>query len=310
MSISKPGQVLDLKEGNILGINYKKEIVEAFHGNNKLDKQSINRLYGKSNLLSNFNSRYLFIATHLENMSCKYFNQLLMLENDQKVNLNKTPVQLLKDLNSAIHYYFSDYKSGDYFSTFRKDPSYFVYDFAKQLRELFTFLKKSDKKLFLLTNSLPGYTLQNLQNQFDTNWQSIFDLVVMNGNKPNFFSKENNQNFEKLHNYPNYPNVFKGGNIAQLEKYLNIKNPEEVIYFGDNLIHDIRATKKSCNWNNVAIIGQLINPKSVEKNTKIDPSNYFNMGENLSYSGCLIKKYSDYQLYSILDLYSHINKIN
>lgn len=52
-------------------------------------------------------------------------------------------------------------------------------------------LKKSGKKLFLLTNSLYDYTQVVMTHVYGTNWEDLFDVIIVGACKPAFLTDTN-----------------------------------------------------------------------------------------------------------------------
>ncbi len=57
-------------------------------------------------------------------------------------------------------------------------------------------LKGTGKQLFLLTNSKFSYINPGMQFLLGKDWKDYFDLVLVSGNKPNFFTLDNVSRFE------------------------------------------------------------------------------------------------------------------
>ena len=52
-------------------------------------------------------------------------------------------------------------------------------------------LKSTGKQLFLCTNSSYGYINPGMEFIVGKDWRNLFDLVLCNGNKPEFFALGN-----------------------------------------------------------------------------------------------------------------------
>ncbi|GJN33949.1 hypothetical protein PR202_gb22580 [Eleusine coracana subsp. coracana] len=111
-------------------------------------------------------------------------------------------------------------------------------------------LKEKGKKLFLLTNS-PFYFVDGgmrylLEDQhFDGNsWRELFDVVIAQANKPSFYNSD--------HPFRVYDTQKDTLAFTAVDKFL----PDQVIYFGDHLLSDLRGPSKA-GWRTAAVIREL-----------------------------------------------------
>ena len=131
--------------------------------------------------------------------------------------------------------------------------------------------RSSGKKLFLLTNSYWGYTQKVMQYLLDDklqaypDWQSYFDLVIVGGKKPGFFSDE--QPFLELdtsHPGDGTPTgetvtqlergkFNQGGNIKDFERMTQVQGAQ-VLYVGDHIYGDILRSRKDSLWRTCLIV--------------------------------------------------------
>lgn len=101
----------------------------------------------------------------------------------------KSYKELWKDMIQGFRHNFGECNRGYYFPEFFRRPSKFLYkrpdlkDWLWRMRHLY------GKKIWLLTNSRHQYAHALLQYMFDTpDWAHWFDLSVVWGRKPNFWS--------------------------------------------------------------------------------------------------------------------------
>eukprot|EP01155_Anaeramoeba_flamelloides_P004451 Anaeramoba_flamelloidesa1067665_43.p1 GENE.a1067665_43~~a1067665_43.p1 ORF type:complete len:394 (+),score=80.71 a1067665_43:142-1182(+) len=311
------GVVLDTVNGNLMKLNQDKQIKQAIHGNTQLNLTQLVETYGPTRQLTDFNGtrtdKYWTIATYFEIAAGCVYNRMVNLNDKEDFYKQRTPREMIKDLSEGISETFYDEFKGDYFPTFRQNIGHYIYDNSKTLVELFEFFKKQDKKLFLLSNSLPHYTFELLDSLIGKHWKDYFEVIMCRSLKPKFFHPTNSKS------YLNYfdpkkqdTKLYKGattkyGNVTELMDFLQIQNGEQVVYFGDHPVHDIREAKKLCNWTTVQVEEEL----DPVENEKGDSYANFKQGREklwgkpllcdneLSYWGSQIKKYSDYQIPSL-----------
>lgn len=151
-------------------------------------------------------------------------------------------------------------------------PTYFVVDpgLALTLHKL----RSAGKRLFLLTNSYWIYThtvmsflLDGQLKEYAT-WRQYFDIVIVGGKKPRFFTDHDpflevapiegqeqvigeleGDRFER-------GRVYQGGNIQDFERMVHVQG-EEILYVGDHIFGDILRSKKDSRWRTCLIVEEL-----------------------------------------------------
>jgi HAD superfamily 5'-nucleotidase-like hydrolase len=135
-------------------------------------------------------------------------------------------------------------------------------------------LRSSGKRLFLLTNSRPGYTQKIMKYLLDgalpeyARWQSYFDVIVCAAKKPRFFAET------AIPFVPGEPDlappterfedgrIYEGGCLHELERLLNGTHGgtlagDEVLYVGDHIYGDVLRTKKETAWRTMMIVQEM-----------------------------------------------------
>lgn len=154
---------------------------------------------------------------------------------------------------------------------------------------LFNYLKKlkrSNKKLFLLTNSPYPFINKGLNYIFQTKnseeWRSLFDAIIVQSCKPSWYhSREPFQKYrlEKDENGEEYcvpvfeeitsikPGVvYSGGNIKDFARLTGWQLNNNVLYFGDHLYSDLAGPTEEYGWKTGAIIRELTKEIGVHNN--------------------------------------------
>jgi hypothetical protein len=189
-----------------------------------------------------------------------------------QIDLDKKYSFFLMHFRSGFEYLFDDFNRGNYFSSIRENPNKFIYK-RLDVRQWLEKLKKSNKKLFLATNSRYDYTNLLTTYAIGDDWQNFFDLIIVDCKKPLFFSNSKEQLFHRVIDTNNIIPVTNEDIIKDLNKnyiyslgnsedlhlimsQISNKNPL-VIYFGDHIKSDINALKRHTNWLAGVIIEEL-----------------------------------------------------
>lgn len=174
-------------------------------------------------------------------------------------------------------------------------PSYIRKD--DRLITMLRLARQNNKKTFLLTNSEFYYTTSVMEYMLSTeiaeegydSWRDYFDIIITNACKPRFFMEGSTLREINLETgAPKFTSVSKqfekgkiyaGGNFAMFKKLTGTKGGE-VLYVGDNIMHDIVQTKKSrCLWRTLLIVRELEQETGVWANSL----HHWNHIQNLEY---------------------------
>ncbi|KAJ3431011.1 5'-nucleotidase domain-containing protein [Anaeramoeba flamelloides] len=309
------GNIVDLEKGNILKLDSEKKISKALHGDTFLHETEIGKEYGENMILDDLqgfsNKKYLVVGTYFEICRGFFFNRLVLMRENGGLDPNKANQDFMLDLVSSVAYNFGNYDQGEFYPSVSQDLPGIFDDNSKDLKQLFQFLKKDGKRIFLLTNSLYGYVNLTLDYLLGSNWQEYFDLILYSARKPVFFQSNSQIPFidEKKQKEcsPKFHYPLKNGNVKDLMKFLNLEQNNEIIYFGDHPIGDIREAKNNFNWTTVSIVeelDQLNNEQSDNYSESIEKrkqfwGDYFYCNKKPSYWGAILNQFSDYQTASL-----------
>lgn len=136
-------------------------------------------------------------------------------------------------------------------------------------------LRKSGKKVFLLTNSEYQYTEAVMEYLLSSNsrigfgkWTDYFDIIITSSQKPKFFVKgstfrEVDTQRRLLKVGPVLPSefekgiIYSGGSFNVFKEFTKT-NGSEVLFVGDNIFHDVVVSKKKrCLWRTCLIWREL-----------------------------------------------------
>lgn len=260
------GLVIDRHTGNVLKLDDQNHVWRSFHCRKPLSAEQIANLYGSKRIKIG-DQRYYSLDTFfsipeaclfIDTIEClndvKSTGQLearFLLEKDDTLNFNEifANIRLAMD---TIH------SNGSLKSVIRDD----IHQFIVQDGEIEVALRKlrnEGKTLFLLTNSTLDYTDTVLSyvfgnfNEPNKGWIDLFDVVIVEAQKPAFFTET--RPFTTL-NAHNASKVYVGGNIHEFHRMCDVRGAD-VLYVGDHIYGDILRSKKDSLWRTCLIIKEL-----------------------------------------------------
>jgi len=312
------GLVYHTSTGNFLKLAADNHIVRAMHGTDLMTTTDIQSTYGKDGILQNYDpldnthSVYVTLFTYFELASIGIIGTLIDLvdqgcpyESDEmnqqfreqwlskSTDETKTEdgknrySQLLLDVLASFEDQWLDYTKGDYFTAIRSNPGHYCYKRPDIVQWLKTLRQKQPQlTLFTITNSRYDYSKMLLDYSFGPEWESLFDIFVAEGTKPQYFIGEKlhysiddstlraGQPVEKLELNGRY----MYGNVKQMHEFLGSlhhKANPTVLYFGDHLKGDVAFPKRS-GWLTGSVIEELEieTPHGVKQHTPSQTGEY------------------------------------
>ncbi|XP_013135166.1 PREDICTED: 5'-nucleotidase domain-containing protein 3 [Papilio polytes] len=134
------------------------------------------------------------------------------------------------------------------------------------LKRYFQLLRDHDKKLFLVTNSPYHFVNAGMEMLVGSDWREYFDVVIVNANKPKFFTEVSRpiRVFDKnanTHIWEKVTSLEKGiiyyeGTVKQLQELTGWRG-QQVLYFGDHPYSDLADVTLEHGWRTGAIINEL-----------------------------------------------------
>lgn len=258
------GLVIDRHLGNVLKLDDQNHVWRAFHCRKELTLDQIGNLYGTKRIKVG-DLRYYSLDTFFSiPEACLFVDTVECLHELRQSN--QLPERFVGDNNEALNYneIFVNirqamdmiHSNGSLKSVIRDN----IHQFIVQDGEVELALRKlrnEGKKLFLLTNSSFEYTDTVLSyvfgnyNEPNRAWIDVFDLVIVEAQKPAFFT-DTNPFAASDHN----KKVFVGGNIHEFHRMCDVRG-SEVLYVGDHIYGDILRSKKDSLWRTCLIIKEL-----------------------------------------------------
>eukprot|EP00871_Galdieria_phlegrea_P005658 jgi/Galph1/6093/GphlegSOOS_G4661.1 len=273
------GLIIDKVNGNILKMDRHKYVKLAYHGFKPLTKSERERLYDHEpgTPTSLHDANYVPLDTLFSLPDAYLFSQLIRLKDEQPHLLPKSYNEIFEDVRRAVDIchrdgYIKDKVAKEPERYVEKDP--YLFDTLDQL-------KRSGRKLFLLTNSLWEYTnvlmnylWGNSTGVYTLDWMEYFDMVIVGAAKPTFLVDQNLplyrvdphsgqlKNAELIDFHSNqdhliYGKLFQGGNWKYLHHLLKVSSGSSILYVGDHMYSDILRTKLQLGWRTMLIIPEL-----------------------------------------------------
>lgn len=262
------GLVLDVELGNILKMDRYGYVEIAFHGSKLLLREERFRLYRQQHT-KRVPPRYAWVDTLYALPEVIIFATLVDYFDKNGVNegLAERYSTLWADIRKCTD---ESHKDGSIKKEILSDPERFIHqdpDLAPMLHRL----RSAGKKLFLLTNSHWDYTRQIMsflldgKNSSYTNWRHYFDAVVVDAQKPAFFSGshplyELTEEGKILrivgHEALERGKIYQAGNISDFQIQIGGYG-DKVLYIGDHIYGDVLRAKKTSVWRTAMIIQEL-----------------------------------------------------
>lgn len=274
------GLLIDKKRGNIIKLDRHRYVKVAYHGFRELSREERRVLYDAALARSYQEPDYTPIDTLFSLADAYLFCQLVELRDAKPERVQKTYYEMFDDIRNCID---ACHRDGTIKRPVSRNPGEFIAP-APHLWETLQLLRRSGRKLFLLTNSLWEYThmvMNHLQGnppetlRFD--WLDLFDVVIVGAAKPLFFNTSQPL-YEVLPEtgllrnlygtIPTGAKVFQGGNYTQLHRLLDIRMGSEILYVGDHIYGDIVRSKKEIGWRTMLVIQELEHEIEVQQATR------------------------------------------
>lgn len=140
------------------------------------------------------------------------------------------------------------------------------------IKEFLERLIKNNKNIFLITNSPFWFVNYGMISLCGPDWTNLFDLVICNARKPDFFTSKNkpfrefnyqtnSKSWERITSFKKN-NIYYEGNLFDMLKHTGwIRN--QVLYFGDHIYGDLAEPFLKHGWRTGAIINEIEHEVSI-----------------------------------------------
>jgi HAD superfamily 5'-nucleotidase-like hydrolase len=258
------GLVVDIELGNLVKANRFGHVRKACHGTRMLSVDERRRTYTTAPI-DLAGERWRFMNTLFTlSESCIYM-QLIDKLDAGKLPRGMGPRELYAKVTSAVDV---AHLEGKLKADIVADPERYVH-LDEELPRALLDLSEAGKKLLLITNSEWEYTNAMMAHAFDRflppgGWRQLFDLVVVQARKPNFFSREapafrlvDEQGLYRPHFGPlNVGDVYLGGDARQVERSLGLSG-DDILYLGDHIFADVHVSKDLLRWRTALVVREL-----------------------------------------------------
>lgn len=258
------GLVVDRRLGNIFKADRYGHVGRVYHGRQLMSREERHQLYRLERIRLS-SPRYAWIDTLFALPEAVMYGAIV----DHFENAGAKPVRygkIWQDIRECIDEAHRDESMKRIIKAHLDD--YIVRD--PELAPTLHKFRSSGKRLFLLTNSAWDYTDAVMTHLLGTalaaypTWRSYFDIVIVAGSKPAFFTErhpfleiDTNGNVKGPHHGPfSRGRIYQGGNIHEFEAYAGVRG-DHVLYIGDHIYGDMLRAKKSSVWRTAMILQEL-----------------------------------------------------
>jgi 5'-nucleotidase len=271
------GLVVDMKLGNVFKPDRYGTPGRVRHGHQALPRREVSALYQQERMRL-ADPRYAWIDTLFALPEAVMYVSLVEFFDHWAGERPPYP-QLWRDIRECIDLAHRD---GSIKSLVAADlPQYIERDPA--LAEALHRFRSSGKRLFLLTNSDLAYTDPVMTYLLGSalpaypSWRNFFDVIIVSGTKPAFFTEERpfvelDPSGEPLPKASRGPfvrgRVYAGGNLRDFEERARARG-SDVLYIGDHIYGDMLRSRKSSAWRTAMVLQEL--EHEIEVHDRITP---------------------------------------
>jgi HAD superfamily 5'-nucleotidase-like hydrolase len=258
------GLVVDRRFGNIFKADRYGHVGRVYHGKKQLSRDERHRLYRLERIRLS-SPRYAWIDTLFALPEAVMYGSIV--DHFEALNLKQVRYgKIWQDIRECIDEAHRDESMKRIIKSNLND--YIVRD--PELAPTLHKFRSSGKRLFLLTNSAWDYTDAVMTHLLGATlpayptWRGYFDIVIVAGQKPAFFTERNpfveidvSGNIKGPHHGPFQRNrIYQGGNIHEFELYAGVRG-DKILYIGDHIYGDMLRAKKSSVWRTAMILQEL-----------------------------------------------------
>jgi 5'-nucleotidase len=253
------GLVVDKARGNILKMDQHRYVATACHGSRRLPDEERKRTY-QTQPVRLSTKRFLAIDTPFALPEIDLFAQIVDLVGRGR---GRSPnfTRIYVDVRTAMD---TSHADGSIKEKIAADlDRYLLPD--PDLPETLARLRAHGYRLFLLTNSEPGYTsliMERLlcpRSRRQACWTELFDWILVRAGKPAFYRRRG-QSVEvplpRVTRRSERGKAITGGGVADLERRLG-EGGDRILYFGDHTYGDIMKSKRVRLWRTAMVLREL-----------------------------------------------------
>lgn len=256
--------IIDRQLGHVVKADRFGYVKTAMHGTRMLDFPELRELYGRTYVDLRDTVRWEFLNTLFSlSVGCLYAQCVELLDQ------GKLPPPIgYPELFTAVQRALDlTHIEGALKAEIIKDPDRFV-DRDSYLIEALKDQREAGKKLLLITNSEWSYTDPMMRWYFGADWRDLFDMVIVQARKPDFFLGSPPMYEiinEQGHLVPMAPGarptvgehgLYYGGNAALVERALGLQG-NDILYVGDHIFADVHASKRTVRWRTALVLREI-----------------------------------------------------
>jgi HAD superfamily 5'-nucleotidase-like hydrolase len=258
------GLLIDKEAGTVLRMSRHRFVNLAYFGRERLDRDKLKRLY-RYEPIQPASGRFYHIDSLFELTEANLYAELVEASKHQTELAERGFQRLFDDVRAAIDWVHAKgaLKSRVLADTglyLRRDPL---------LGLALLRLRLGGRPLILLTNSNWEYATGLCSFLFDgllpglDSWRQLFDLVIVDAGKPEFFRRD--RPFTALDEggepvgeatVPEWYGTYRGGSLEGLMSLLDLPG-EQVLYVGDHIYGDAVSSKQESTWRIALIVREL-----------------------------------------------------
>jgi len=258
------GLLLDKEAGTVLRMNRHRYVNLAYFGRERLDREELKRLY-RYEPIHPASDRFYHLDSLFELPEANLYAELIDLANRDKGLSLPSYWQIFDDLRAAVDWV---HQHGALKTKVLANLELYLHRDVEVGLALLR-LALNGRRMILLTNSDWEYARSICSFLFDgllpglESWRDLFDLVVVEAGKPDFFRSQ--QPFELIEaptpatresDVPAWGGVYRGGCLDGFMRLIG-EPGEHVLYVGDHIYGDIVSSKLESTWRTALIVREL-----------------------------------------------------
>jgi 5'-nucleotidase len=260
------GLMVDKQHGHIFKMDQYGHVGRVVHGEKKLTREQRGELYRQARVKPT-QPRFAWVDTLFALPEVVMYRRLIDFLEHEEPRKKHDYAKLWEDVRACID---EAHRDDSLKSVVKANLARFV-SFDPELAPTLHKLRSAGKRLFVLTNSLWDYTDAVMRFLLDgklpayPSWRHYFDMVIVGGTKPAFFTEKNpfveidpvtGKNLGSPRGHLLRGHVYMGGNLPDFEEKAG-SHGDRVLYVGDHIYGDILRAKKSSVWRTAMIIQEL-----------------------------------------------------
>ncbi|MEE9561439.1 MAG: HAD-IG family 5'-nucleotidase [Thermoanaerobaculia bacterium] len=258
------GLLLDKEAGTVLRMNRHRYVNLAYFGRERLDREELKRLY-RYEPIHPASDRFYHLDSLFELPEANLYAELIDLANRDKGLSLPSSWQIFDDLRAAVDWV---HQHGALKTKVLANLELYLHRDVEVGLALLR-LALNGRRMILLTNSDWEYARSICSFLFDgllpglESWRDLFDLVVVEAGKPDFFRSQ--RPFEVIEappaatresDVPAWGGVYRGGCLDGFMRLIG-EPGEHVLYVGDHIYGDIVSSKLESTWRTALIVREL-----------------------------------------------------